>query len=108
MWSFGGTKMGKRVGMIDEIRGIAYIAMIVYHAYYDIAFMYGIDLPDAADVAMKWLQPFIAGTFIFIAGISCNYSSNNFKRGALYLFFASDSNPSVSTKISFLLRLTKM
>ena len=80
--------MGKRVGILDEIRGIAYIAMILYHAYYDIVFVYGIDIPDAADVVMRFLQPFIAGTFIFVAGISSVYSSNNFKRGVTYFFFA--------------------
>ena len=80
--------MGKRVGILDEVRGIAYIAMIVYHLYYDIAFVYGFDLPDAVDVVMRFIQPFIAGTFIFVAGISSNYSSNNFKRGVLYFFLA--------------------
>ena len=80
--------MGKRVGILDEARGIAYIAMVIYHAYFDIAFIYGIDLPDAADAVMKFLQPFIAGTFIVVAGAASNYSSNNFKRGTLYFFLA--------------------
>lgn len=80
--------MGKRVGILDEVRGIAYIAMILYHLYYDIAFVYATDLPDVLDTVMHFIQPFIAGTFIFIAGISSNYSSNNFKRGAVYFFIA--------------------
>lgn len=80
--------MGKRVAMLDEVRGIAYIAMIIYHAYYDIAFVYGHDLPDGVDIFMKLLQPLIAGTFIVVAGISSNYSQNNFKRGVKYFFCA--------------------
>lgn len=80
--------MGKRVGILDEVRGIAYIAMILYHAYYDIAFVYGHDLPDMLDTVMRFIQPFIAGTFIAVAGISSVYSGNNFRRGALYFFFA--------------------
>ncbi|MBO6230209.1 MAG: DUF1624 domain-containing protein [Ruminiclostridium sp.] len=80
--------MGKRVGILDEVRGIAYIAMILYHAYYDIVFVYGVDLPDAADAVMRFIQPFIAGTFIFVAGASSVYSGNNFKRGATYFFLA--------------------
>jgi len=80
--------MGKRVGMLDEVRGIAYIAMIIYHAYYDIAFVYCHDLPDAVDMFMRVLQPLIAGTFIVIAGISSNYSQNNFRRGVEYFFCA--------------------
>ena len=80
--------MGKRVGIIDEIRGIDYIAMIIFHLYYDLAFVYGIDLPHPVHVVMSYLQPLIAGTFIVLAGISSNYSSNNFKRGAVYFFIA--------------------
>lgn len=80
------TEMGKRAGIIDEVRGIAYILMVLYHIYYDLACVYLIDLPQAVDIVMRFLQPFIAGTFIFVAGISANYSRNNFKRGALYFF----------------------
>ena len=56
--------MGKRIGLLDEIRGIDYIAMILYHIYFDIAFVYGHDLPQWLDVIMYWTQPFIAGLFI--------------------------------------------
>lgn len=80
--------MGKRVGIVDEVRAVAFIAMVLYHLYFDIAFVYWIDLPDAVDMIMKWLQPLIAGTFITVAGISSNYSRNNFRRGALYFFAA--------------------
>lgn len=80
--------MGKRVGMLDEVRGLAYIAMIIYHTYYDIVFVYGHDMPEPLDIFMKWFQPLIAGTFIVVAGISSNYSSNNFKRGVEYFFCA--------------------
>lgn len=81
-----GTVMGKRIGLIDEIRGFTYIAMIIYHAYYDIVFVYGHALPDIVNTVMRFIQPLIAGTFIVIAGISSNFSSNNFKRGTLYFF----------------------
>ena len=80
--------MGKRVAMLDEVRGLAYIAMIIYHAYYDLAFVYAHDLPDGVDIFMRFLQPLIAGTFIVVAGISSNYSQNNFKRGVKYFFCA--------------------
>ena len=80
--------MNKRIGTLDEVRGIAYIAMILYHAYYDIAFVYMHDLPGFIDTAAHFIQPFIAGTFIFVAGISSNFSNNNFKRGVTYFFFA--------------------
>lgn len=78
--------MGKRVGLVDEIRGIAFILMVIYHLYFDIVYLYGVDLPDVIDIVMRWLQPLIAGTFIAVSGISSNYSKNNFKRGVLYFF----------------------
>ncbi len=78
--------MGKRVGIVDETRGIAVISMIIYHLYFDITYFYGVDLGKLIDVAMDWWQPFIAGTFIFVSGIAANYSKNNFKRGVTCFF----------------------
>lgn len=80
--------MGKRIGIIDEVRGIAYIAMMIYHIYFDLAFVYMHDMPGILSSVMSFIQPFIAGTFIVVAGISSNFSSNNFRRGVIYFFFA--------------------
>ena len=80
------TQQTKRVGIVDEVRGFEYILMILYHIYYDLAFVYNIDLPQPVDIIMKYVQLIFGCVFIAIAGIAANYSSNNFKRGAQYFF----------------------
>ncbi|MBO5266726.1 MAG: DUF1624 domain-containing protein [Ruminiclostridium sp.] len=79
--------MGKRVGMVDETRGVAVISMVIYHLYFDLVYFYGVNFGNLIDTIFEWWQPFIAGTFIFVSGISANYSKNNFKRGAICFFF---------------------
>lgn len=75
--------MGKRVGIVDETRGIAVISMVIYHLYFDLTWFYGINTGTLIDTVFEWWQPLIAGTFIFVSGIAANYSKNNFKRGAV-------------------------
>ena len=79
--------MGKRVGMLDEVRGITYILMIIYHLYYDLAFVYALAMPDMVHVIFRIVQP-LSNIFLFVAGASSVYSSNNFKRGTKYFFLA--------------------
>lgn len=78
--------MGKRVGIIDETRGAAVISMVIYHLYFDLVYFYGLDFGGLVDAVFDRWQPLIAGTFIFIAGASSIFSSNNFKRGVLCFF----------------------
>lgn len=78
--------MGKRVGIVDETRGLAVISMVIYHLYFDLVYFYGVDMGKLIDTVMDWWQPLIAGTFIFVSGIAANYSHNHFKRGALCFF----------------------
>ncbi|MCM1335950.1 MAG: DUF1624 domain-containing protein [Bacteroides sp.] len=75
--------MGKRVGLLDEARGIAVISMVIYHLYFDLRYFYGVELPSPVDTFMHAFQPFIAGTFIVVAGAASRYSSNNLRRGAI-------------------------
>lgn len=78
--------MGKRVGIIDETRGAAVISMVIYHLYFDLVYFYGLNFGGIVDMIFDWWQPLIAGTFIFVAGVSSLFSKNNFKRGALCFF----------------------
>ena len=34
-----------RVGILDELRGFAIICMVVYHAMYDLKYLFGLDIP---------------------------------------------------------------
>ncbi len=75
--------MGKRVGILDEVRGIAVISMVIYHLYFDLRYFYGIEMGGIVDTVFHWWQPLIAGTFIVVSGAACLYSSNNIRRGFL-------------------------
>lgn len=73
----------KRIDILDAVRGIAIIAMVFYHALYDINDIFGchIALFDMLSV----LEPPFAGAFILLTGISSRFSHSNLKRGARIL-----------------------
>ena len=71
----------QRVWMIDEIRGIAIILMVVYHFFFDIVVLYGVDIPAFYSPALNIVRDLFAGLFIFISGTACRFSRNNLKRG---------------------------
>ena len=70
-----------RMHMIDEVRGLAVVCMIFYHALYTVGFMFkvkwGVDIIDKLMPA----EPWFAGVFIFISGMACNLSKSNLERG---------------------------
>ena len=79
-------KKSSRVGILDELRGFAIICMVVYHAMYDLKYMFGLDVPVFFDSWFDVIRDIFAGLFIFISGTVCRYSSNNIKRGAQCFF----------------------
>lgn len=64
---------------LDAIRGIAIIAMVVYHALYDVTDIFGYNVPIFD--YLTYLEPPFAGAFILLCGVSSRYSHNNYKRG---------------------------
>ena len=82
-------KKGSRVGILDELRGFAIICMVVYHAMYDLKYIFGLDVPVFFDGWFDVIRDIFAGLFIFISGTVCRYSSNNIKRGAQCFFIGS-------------------
>ena len=77
----------KRVGMIDEIRGIAILLMVVYHTFFDLVVLFGLDLPIFFSPAMNVIRDLFAGLFIFISGTACRLSRSNLNRGVLCFSF---------------------
>lgn len=73
----------KRIYMLDELRGIAIIAMIIYHTIYSMAFIFSLDFSYNLLLHAYKFQPFIPILFITLCGISCSFSKNNLKRGAI-------------------------
>ncbi len=74
------------MGLLDEIRGFAIICMVVYHAMYDLKYIFGVDVPIFFEGWFDIIRDIFAGSFIFISGTVCRYSSNNMKRGIQCFF----------------------
>ena len=71
----------QRIELIDAARGLAVILMVIHHLLYDlVAFL---NAPEwlFSNPVFNLLHYFFAGLFIFLSGISSNFSRSNVKRG---------------------------
>jgi len=70
-----------RIQSIDALRGLCLLLMVAYHFFYDL--VYFLDAPGWIFVnpVFDVLQPFVAGIFIALAGVSSRFSRSNVKRG---------------------------
>ena len=75
-----------RIDILDAVRGVAILAMVVYHALYDVEDVFGVRLPLFE--ALSVLEPPFAGAFILLAGMSCRFSHSNVRRGLRVLAVA--------------------
>ena len=66
---------------MDEIRGFAVLCMIFYHGFYSLAYLFQLDWGMALLRFFMPAEPFFAGAFILISGISSNLSHSNLLRG---------------------------
>lgn len=70
-----------RIYFFDELRGLAVFCMIFYHAFFILDSMFGYEWAAFLFEFFMPAQPFFAGLFIFICGMSCSLSRSNAKRG---------------------------
>jgi Predicted membrane protein len=70
-----------RYHLIDLFRGVLIIAMIVYHFLFDLVYIFGVNIAWFNGTAASVIRTVGAGGLILIAGISCNFSQSNLKRG---------------------------
>lgn len=70
----------KRIDIIDAVRGFAILAMVVYHALYDVNDIFGFHI--AVFDMLTVLEPPFAGAFILLSGVSSRFSHSNVIRGA--------------------------
>lgn len=77
-----GTNL-KRYRLLDNIRGLCLINMILYHAIWDIVYIYGVDMPWYESNGAHIWQQCICWTFILLSGFCWSFSRNNLKRGLL-------------------------
>ena len=70
-----------RIHLLDEIRGIAIILMVIFHALYTMAFMFNLSFASELYYFFLPVSIWFAALFVLISGISCRLSHSNFKRG---------------------------
>jgi uncharacterized membrane protein len=59
-----------RIAAVDAARGIALIAMAVYHFSWDLSFLQLAAIPVMSDPGWRWFARIIAGSFLFLVGVS--------------------------------------
>lgn len=72
-----------RIGLVDEVRGLALVGMVVFHAIYDLSVIH-IRIPAWLVWVLSTSGLGIA-TFVFISGAVCHLSRNNLRRGTTCL-----------------------
>lgn len=71
----------KRYATLDAARGIALLNMILYHAIWDLVYLFGFDWQWYQSQAVYIWQQCICWTFIFISGFCQSLGKHRLKRG---------------------------
>lgn len=71
----------RRIHLLDEVRGTAVFCMVLYHGFFHVGVTFGYLWGEKLLNFFMPAQPFFAGLFIFISGISCRLSRSNTLRG---------------------------
>lgn len=70
-----------RIHLMDELRGLSVLALIVYHACYDLAYLFGLAPARSFLMLIDPLVPWFAGSFILFAGVASCFTRSNVRRG---------------------------
>ena len=73
----------RRIPLLDEVRGLCVVLMVIYHGLYTIGYLFGGLWARKLFQFFAPAEPFFAGIFIFLCGLCCVLSRNNWKRGGL-------------------------
>ncbi len=71
----------KRIELMDAARGLSLYLMVYHHFFYDLMTFAGAPEQIFYNPVLMLLQHFFAGLFIFISGVSSNFSHSNVRRG---------------------------
>lgn len=78
-------KKRPRLVLLDSLRGIMLISMIVYHAIWDMVYIYGVDFPWYMSTGAYVWQQSICWTFIILSGFCWSLGKRHLRRG-LFVF----------------------
>ena len=79
------TERKARIQLLDALRGFCILLVIAYHFGYNLVARGYIPREALYNPVLNILQPFFAGVFIVLAGVSSRFSRSNLKRGLLLL-----------------------
>lgn len=75
----------KRYDLLDAIRGITLISMILYHAIWDLVYLFGVNCSWYDSSAAYLWQQSICWTFILLSGFCWPLGRKHLKRGIMIL-----------------------
>lgn len=78
----------KRIDIIDAARGLAVILMVIHHALFDMVQFLGAPSWFFNNPVFNILHYIFAGLFIFLSGVSSQFSRSNLKRGIIVFAIA--------------------
>lgn len=82
------TPSSSRIALLDELRGLCVLLMVVYHGFYTIGYLFDLSIGRELFRFFMPVEPVFAGVFIFLCGLCCTLSHNNWKRGGLLAIVA--------------------
>lgn len=85
---------------IDNIRAVAMISMIIYHAVWDLVYLYGVKWAWYEGFFSKIWQQSICWTFILLSGFCWSFSRNPWKQG-IYVSAAGAAVMAVTAVFSY-------
>ncbi len=78
-------KKRTRYHLLDSLRGLNLLSMIIYHAVWDLVYIFGMDWKWFYGTAAYVWQQAVCWTFILLSGFCWSMSKRPLKRGALVL-----------------------
>lgn len=71
----------KRIHFLDELRGLAILCMVFYHAFFTMSYFFHFKIGYQLFSFFTPAEPFFAALFILISGVCSKLSRSNLKRG---------------------------
>ena len=81
----------ERIRLLDGLRGIAILLMVLHHALFDITYSFFDHSAFAvfcgkvceSPILEYGLEPLFRCLFVFLSGVACRFSRNNYRRGTI-------------------------